>query len=158
MNCTTRLVKHNFYVSRLCLIYCSAAFFAFLGGVSIYAFFRNLDIVLFQFFPKPSFLESLHFPVRADSVLMSFFLYNLPHGLWCLSGLLVIRAVWLTNQKWRAIYCGLFISAISFLEISQLSESLPGTFDVLDLTSYSASAFTESIIYNFFVKRKERKR
>jgi hypothetical protein len=67
---------------------------------------------------------------------------------------LVIRAIWLTNIKWRAIYGGIFIAIISILEISQLSENRYGTFDVLDLASYGIFAFIESITYNKFIKRK----
>jgi len=137
------------------LVYCLAAFMAFLGGVAIYAFFRNIDnIVLFQYFSEPSFLASLRIPLRTDTLWGYLFVFNLPHALWCLSGLLVIRAIWLTNAKWRAIYSGIFIVIISFLEISQLSENRYGTFDILDLASYGVSAFVESITYNKFIRRK----
>jgi len=68
--------------------------------------------------------------------------------LWALSGLLVIRAIWLTNAKWRAIYGGVFIAAASSFEISQMSENIPGTFDVLNIASYGVSAFLESMTYN----------
>jgi len=135
--------------------YCFGAFAAFLGGVAVYAFFRNLDnIVLFRYFPKPSFLPTPHIPLGTDNPWGYVFVFNLPHGLWCLSGLLVIRAIWLTDTKWRAVYGGAFVAAASSIEVSQLSENLPGTFDVLDLASYGIAAFSESIMYNTFVKRR----
>jgi hypothetical protein len=127
----------------------------FLGSIAIYAFFRNIDnLVLFQFFPKPSFPASPRVPLGTNTILGYLFVFNLPHGLWCLSGLSVIRAIWLTNTKWRAIYGGIFLAVISSLEISQLNEKIPGTFDVLDLTFYGVSAFLESIVFNMFIKRR----
>ena len=145
-------------ISRIRLTYVLAAFLAFIYGTTIYAFFRDLNIVLFQFIPKPSFLASLRIPLKTETIWGYLFTFNLPHGLWCLSGLLVIRAIWLTNIKWRAIYGVIFIVAISSLEISQLNEKRFGTFDVLDLVFYGASTLVESVIFNMFVKRKERKR
>jgi len=137
------------------LVYGLVALVAFLGGVAIYVFFRNIDnIVLFQHFTKPSFLASLHIPLRTDTLWGSLFVFNLPHGLWCLSGLLVIRAIWLVNTKWSAMYGGIFIAAASLLEVSQLSENRHGTFDVLDLAAYGVFAFAESMTYNKFIRRK----
>jgi hypothetical protein len=84
---------------------------------------------------------------------MSMFLFNLPDGLWFLSGLLVIRAVWLTNLKWRAIYFGIFIFIALSLEISQLFEGIPGTFDLLDIVFVAFFACVESAIFILFIKR-----
>ena len=137
------------------LAYRLVAIVACFGGVAIYAFFRNIDnIVLFQYFPKPAFLASLGVPLNTGTVWGYLFVFNLPHGLWCLSGLLVIRSIWLTNIKWRAIYAGIFLAVISALEISQLSEIRHGTFDMLDLAAYGVFAFMESITYNKFIRRK----
>ena len=146
---------NGFGYNRLRLSYCFIAVLAFLGGIAIYIFFRDHNVVLFQIFPKPTFLAAIpHIPFNTDTIWGYLFVFNLPHGLWCLSGLLVIRAIWLTNIKWRAIYGGIFILAISSLEISQLSEKMQGTFDVFDLTSYGVFAIVESITYNVFVKRR----
>jgi len=137
------------------LAYCLAAFVAFGGGVAIYALFRNIDdMVMFRYVPRPSFLPTPHTQLCTDTPWGYLFIFNLPHGLWCLSGLLVIRAAWLTNTKWRAVYGGIFVAAASSLELGQLSEHLPGTFDVLDLGSYGIAAFSESIVYNKFTKRR----
>jgi len=153
MKYALRHINHNFSYNRLKLLYCSAALLAFLGGMAIYAFFRNLNIVLFQFFPKPSFLEALHFPVRTDTILMTMFLFNLPDGLWFLSGLLIIRAVWFANTKWRAIYFCLFSLIVLSMEVSQISKGIPGTFDLLDLSFMAFFALAESLIFKLFVKR-----
>jgi hypothetical protein len=146
--------SRNFKYSQLRLTYCFAAFLAFLGGIAIYAFFRNLSIVLFQFVLKPSFLDLLHFPVRTDSLLVSMFLFNLPDGLWFLSGLLLIRAVWLTDLKWRAIYAGLFALLALAMETAQIFDAIPGTFDFLDIAFMAFFALAESIIFNLSMKRR----
>ena len=140
--------------NRLKLSYCFAAFLVFLGGAAIYVFFRNHDVLLFQVFPKPLFLETLRFPVRTNNILMSMFLFNLPDGLWFLSGLLIIRAVWLANHKWRAVYACLFAFIALFMEILQIFENIPGTFDVLDIVFMAFFGFAENVIYNIFAKRR----
>jgi len=142
-------------LKSLKLAYFLGAFTAFLCGVAIYAFFRNIDnMMLFQYFPQPSFLATPHIQIGTDMMLGYLFVFNLLHGLWCLSALLVIRGVWLTNPKWRAIYGSIFIAAASILEIVQVNENIPGTFDMLDLASYGIFAFLESIIYNTFIRRR----
>jgi len=139
---------------RLRLTYCLTAFLVFLGGLAIYVFFRSLNIVLFQIFPKPLFLNMLHFSVRTDPILMSLLVFNLPDGLWFLSGLLVIRAVWLTNPKWRAIYFAIFAFIALSMEISQIFENVPGTFDPLDVLFMGITAFIEGVVYNTFLTRR----
>ena len=140
---------------KIKLNYCFAAITFFICGVLIYALFRNTDnLVIFKIFSKPAFLNSLPISVRTDFVFNYLFVFNLPHGLWCLSGLLVIRAIFLENIKWRTIYCVIFLVIISALEISQISENRNGTFDLLDLASYGFFAFVESMIYNRIINRR----
>jgi len=135
--------------------YFLAALAAFLGGVAIYTFFRNIDnMVLFRHIPQLSFLATPHIQLATDTIWGHLFVFNLLHGLWCLSALLVIRAVWLTDTKWRAIYGGIFIAIASILEIAQLNENIPGTFDRLDLAAYGIAAFLESIMYKTFTHRR----
>jgi glycopeptide antibiotics resistance protein len=40
------------------------------------------------------------------------------------------------------------------IEISQLSERIPGTFDVKDLFFMGMGALAEGLLYKFFVKRR----
>jgi len=137
------------------LDYCFTALSAFIVGVMIYVLFRNTNsIFLFRYFSKPTLLDLLHIPINTNTTWSYLFVFNLPHGLWCLSGLLVIRAIWLNNTKWRAIYAGIFIAIITTLEIGQLIGIRVGTFDILDLTAYGVFAFIESITYNKFIRRR----
>jgi len=141
-------------IRRLKLAYCIAASAAILGGMAIYAFFRNTDNMrLFQYFPKLSFQNSLKISVKPDSIWSNMFIYNLPYGLWCLSGLLFIRAVWLTNTKWRKIYGGIFIAIVMSYVFLKLPGFIPGTFDILDLVFMCLFAFIESIIFIMFIRR-----
>jgi len=140
---------------KIKLVYCLVALVSFLGGIAIYAFFRDVgDMVLFRYMSPPMFLGATQVGLGTDTIWRYLFVFNLPHGLWALSALLVIRAVWLADTKWRAIYGGIFIVAASSIEISQMSENMPGTFDVLDIASYGVSAFLESMTYNKFIKRR----
>jgi len=139
-------------IKRIRILFCLSAFFVFLGGLAIYVFFRNLNIAIFQFIPKPLFLDTLHVSLKTDNILVSMFLYNLPDGLWFLSGILVIRAIWLTNQKWRLIYFCVFSFIALTMEIIQIFKSIPGTFDLLDIAFMAFFAFVESIIFYKFVK------
>jgi len=147
------LVDKNSDVKKLKTVYFIAALVFFLGGIAIYAFFRNLNMVLFRFFPKPLFLDTLFIPLKTDSILMRLFLFNLPDGLWFLSGLLLIRALWLENTGWGNVYRGIFCAAALVIELTQSFENVPGTFDLLDLLFMGIFAFLESIIFNSFVKR-----
>lgn len=136
------------------LVYCLAAFLFFLCGMAIYTFFRDSNFLLFRIFPKPPFLDNLYIPVKTSSVLILFLIYNLPDGLWFLSGLMIIRAVWAGNNKWRIIYSGIFFLMALLLEVFQFSGCIPGTFDIFDIITMILFAFAEGAVCNiFFMKR-----
>ena len=140
-----KYLKIAYYVSSLAV---------FLGGATIYAFYRNINnMTIFHFFPKSSFLTSLYNPIKTESIWLNMFIYNFPYGLWCLSGLLLVRGVWLHNAKWSAIYRGVFIAIVMSYVILKLPGIIPGTFDVLDLVFMGIFAFMESIIFNMFIRR-----
>jgi hypothetical protein len=142
-------------ITRLKLKYFIAAFASLFIGIGIYAFFSNTNnILLFRFFPKLSLLSMLYMPIKKDSIWAYMLLYNLSDGLWCLSALLLIRAIWLANTFWNVIYgCIFFVIAIVF-EIAQLAGIIHGTFDALDLVFMSLFAFMESIIFYLFIRRR----
>jgi hypothetical protein len=77
---------------------------------------------------------------------LSFLAYNLPNGLWLLSGLLFIRAIWWKDGKTGGIYVQVFVTGAVFLELCQLLENIPGTFDLLDLLLPVIIALAESFI------------
>ncbi len=142
-------------IQRLKLTYCIAAFLAFLGGVTIYAFLRDINnIVFFNFFPKPSFLNTLYKPLQADSIWSNMFIYNLPDGLWLLSGLLFLRVLWYEKPKAFLIYRLCFLFIAFFFEISQMFYGIAGTFDILDLLTMGSITLLESVVHKIkFIRR-----
>jgi len=155
INSGSRWAVYKRYMKKIRATYGLLASLFLIMGMCIYLLFRNLsNIVLFDWMAKPSFLVTPLISLNTDTIWGYLFVFNLPHGLWCLSGLLIIRSIWLTSVKWRAAYGGIFLTIISAIEISQLSENRHGTFDMLDLASYGVSAFVESITYNKFTRRR----
>ena len=134
--------------------YFFAAFFTLLFGLIIYAFFRNHDFVIYQFIPKPSYINMFNFTLKTDTLFTSMFLFNLPDGLWFLSGLLMIRAVWLTNPLWHLVYFLIFSIIAVFMETLQIFSFLPGTFDFLDILFMVFFAFFENLFFILLIKRK----
>jgi hypothetical protein len=70
-----------------------------------------------------------------------------------MSGLLLLRGIWLHNIKWRAIYGGIFIAIVMFYVILKLPGIIPGTFDIIDLVIMGFFAFLESMIFKMFIRR-----
>jgi hypothetical protein len=137
------------------LAYRLAAATVLLGGMAIYFFFRDTkNMLLFRYLPNRSFLNGFYFPLKADSIWSEMFLFNLPYGLWCLSGLLFVRAVWLTDTKWGTFYRAIYIAIVMSYVFLKLPGITPGTFDILDLLFMAFFAFMESIFFNVFIRRK----
>jgi hypothetical protein len=122
-------------------------------GLLIYLFFRNLNIVLFTWLPKPPVLDALFIPLK-PSVFSSFLRYHLPDILWFLSGVLFVRFLWFNERKWQRLYIAAFYAIALILEISQVWERVPGTFDPLDLLFMGISAFVEGALYKYFCTRR----
>jgi hypothetical protein len=134
-------------------VYCASSLISLIIGLAIYFFFRNLDIVLFEFLPKPYFLEGFFIPVK-PSVFSSFLLYNLPDALWFFSGILFLRFAWFNKPQWQNIYIACFCGITLILEASQISKNIPGTFDAMDLFFMVMTAFIEGSLYNTFFARR----
>ncbi|MHC6203436.1 hypothetical protein ACYULU_09615 [Breznakiellaceae bacterium SP9] len=140
-------------VTKIKVLYLVLAILAVFCGLCIYALFRNLNILLFNWFPKPAFLDTLYIPVNYRNPFVSFVLFNLPDSLWFLSGLLLIRSVWFSNKKWCSVYLTVFCLMACLFEISQLSKAVPGTFDIIDLSLLIPIAIGENIFYTFIRRR-----
>jgi len=142
-------------IRHLKIAYLIAAFLAFLTGAAIYAFYRNINnMALFDFIPKPKILVSLYNPIKTETIWSNMFIYNLPYGLWCLSGLFFVRSVWLQNEKWRAIYSYIYIAIVMSYVLLKIPRITTGTFDVLDLIFMVTFAFIESLIFKMFINRR----
>jgi len=140
---------------NVCLLYCIAGFTTFFGGFAVYVFFRNHDMILFRFMPKPAFLNTFFIPVKNDSIASSVWLYNLPDGLWLLSGLLFLRAVWHEKPKTFLVYRWCFLCIAFLLEITQLFDGIAGTFDIFDIVTMGSIALLESIVHKVQLRRRQ---
>jgi glycopeptide antibiotics resistance protein len=112
-------------------------------------------MVLFEWLPKPGFLETFFIPIK-PSVFSSVLLYNVPDTLWFLSGIFFLRCIWFYEKKWQNIYLACFYVIALVFEISQLSKNVPGTFDILDLFFMGVTALIEGLLYKIFIGRRLR--
>jgi len=108
-----------------------ALFPLFIGGL-IYVCFRSENILFFSWLRHINFNYSFFRQINLnDTAISSYIVYNLPHGLWVLSGLLLLRVA--TENKILVFYSIVFIVISIGLELGQLVGMRPGTFDQLDL-------------------------
>jgi hypothetical protein len=148
-------IRNNIVVGikKIKAIYIGMSFLVFFSGIVLYGILRDTNMVLYSFLPKPAFLNTIFVSVNADNILLSIVRFNLPDGLWYLTGLFIIRSIWLPNIKWMTIYFIIFSLFAFVLEASQYFNAIPGTFDVIDLFCCGVMAFVESLIYHFLVER-----
>jgi hypothetical protein len=128
-----------------------AAIVSLLIGVLIYYAFRNLDIQFFRWLNIH--INNVPSPVNQTSVL-PFLLYNLPDGLWLLSGILFIRTLWTGNPAASGIYIFVFCFLAILIEGFQYFNLVPGTFDPIDITTMVFVAFVEGMFYRCFIQRR----
>jgi hypothetical protein len=130
------------------------AFTALIGGLLLYALFRNSDVLAYKILGKPIFLNGLYRTVPQKNYFYDFVVYSLPDGLWLLSGVLFIRCLWLEDTMTSSIYIFVICLCALVLEMCQMFHLFPGTFDILDLCAMALAVFGESVFYtNIFVRR-----
>jgi hypothetical protein len=141
-------------MERIKLFYGLLSLLMLLAGITIYLFLRDVNnIVLFAWIPKPELLKTVLVPLQ-PSVLADFLKYHLPDMLWFVSAILFLRFIWFYNIKVQTAYIVCFYGISLVLEVSQLSEKVPGTFDLLDLFFMGIGAFVEGLIYTLFIQRR----
>jgi len=125
-----------------------------LTGMVIYLLFRDVNnMILFTWIPKPQFLKTVLVPLQ-PSVFTNILRYQLPDMLWFVSAILFFRFIWFDNFRVQKIYITSFYVFGIVFETSQLSDKVPGTFDLLDLLFFGIGAFIEGLLYNIFAKRR----
>jgi len=134
-------------------VYFSLFVLTLTAGFLMYYFFRNGNILIykwFDFLPK----RNAAIPFSHSSLLTDFFRYNLPDGLWFLSGLLFLRALWHEQPKTFLLYKLCFVFIAFVLEISQVFDGIAGTFDIFDLLTMGSIALLESVAHKVqFLRR-----
>jgi len=124
-----------------------------LSGIAIYLLFRDVyNMILFSWIPKPQFLKTVLVSLQ-PSIFADIVRYHLPDMLWFVSAILFIRFLWFYKTREQTIYLLCFYGIALVLEISQLSEKVPGTFDWLDLLFFGIGAFVEGLLYKYFIRR-----
>jgi glycopeptide antibiotics resistance protein len=121
-------------------------------GIGIYLFFRQLNMLIFEWISKPALLEMFYMHLH-PSVFTSIFLYNIPDMLWFLSGVFLLRFMWFHDKAWQKIYIRSFYGIVLVFETMQLLKNIPGTFDILDLLFMSIGALTEGLLYRILIER-----
>jgi len=129
-----------------------ASLVSLVTGMGIYLFFRNTNMLLFKWLPKLQIFKDVYIPVK-QSVYTSIFKYNLSDTLWFLSGIFFLRFIWFFKFKEQNLYLLCFYLMGFIFEISQLSDSIPGTFDFLDLLFLGITALIEGLLYKIFIQR-----
>jgi hypothetical protein len=139
------MTKRGIRISLLAL-----AALTLLGGLALYFFFRDKNLLVFQWLGTPTFVREQPLHDVAGQWLSTVLVYNIPDGLWLLSGVLFIRALWFTDRRMSNGYTLVFCALGFALELLQLHPRVTGTFDVGDVLCMAIAAGGERVAFNFF--------
>jgi hypothetical protein len=127
---------------------------AILAGGFIYIVFRSEHLMMFSWFEKLGLSSTVEYLRNAygEQSIYAWVKYNLPAALWLFSYLFIMDAIWY-NHSDKTLYW-LFLSIVPILgfgsEILQYFSLIPGTFDILDLISYTFAVILFFIINKLF--------
>jgi len=138
---------------NLRLVYGISSLAALSIGFLCYYFFRDSNLIFYNMFNINITHNNLYVP---GNFLSYFLKYNLCDGLWLFSGILLLRFIWFGNPGIGNYYIIIFICAALLLELLQIMEYVPGTFDILDMLTMAIFALLERCIY-FYTKRRSLK-
>lgn len=125
-----------------------AALLLITGGV-IYVLFRSSGLILFDWIDSLGLSHQVQRIRDASTNLTpgSFIRYSLPDGLWLISYLLIINAVFGHNDRW--LWLGFTLLLPTFAICHEVLQGLGicrGTFDTLDLLCYSVPLAIDLVI------------
>ena len=128
----------------------------FLIGGFIYIAFRTTSLLMFKWFDILG-LSNAIYTIRAGvsdcKIASSWILYSLPDGLWTLSYIIVMAALW-DFDLCKHYLIVFFIPILAIVsEVFQAFGLVHGTFDLVDLITY-ITATVLGIIYCSFIKNK----
>lgn len=134
------MLKHNELIGNMDrhIKICFSFILIIIGGV-IYLLYRDKSLVMFSWFEHIG-LNRIIDSIRSKSIGAEpcyWIKYNLPAGLWLLSYMLIIDAVWQDCEgKSRKFYIYVLPILALWSELMQSYGLCSGTFDVLDVVSY----------------------
>lgn len=128
----------------------------FLIGGFIYIAFRTTSLLMFKWFDILGLSDAIY-TIRAGvsdyKIASSWVLYSLPDGLWTMSYVIVMAALW-DFDYCRHYLIVLFIPFLAIAsEILQVFGLVHGTFDWVDLITYITATIL-GIIYCSFIKNR----
>lgn len=128
-----------------------------LGGAT-YLLFRPTSLLLFSWLEKINMLDYIDTARgNINFSLPEWVIYSLPDGLWLLSYMLVIGAIWDFDLKHSAPAL-FFLPALALIsELLQLPGIVPGTFDPGDILAYLLG-ITLAMVYIIKNNRYEKNR
>lgn len=116
----------------------TAAFLIFVVGGCIYIAFRSTTLRMFGWFDDLG-LHDFILGVRSSSSsihMPEIIRFCIPDGLWTMSYILFMDAIWSPDVKRQLIFCCIIPLIGSLSEILQYFGVVKGTFDVVDLSCY----------------------
>jgi hypothetical protein len=151
------IMKIGYRVLNIKRNYLFLSLLSIITGILIYFLFRNTtNFLFFKWFDTLQINNAMAFqPNETQWPFLSFLAYNIPDVLWFLSGLFFIRFLWVSDGKWCKRYAVSFCILALMLELAQLSENIPGTFDVVDFALLLVAAIFEGKLYTRLFIHKE---
>jgi hypothetical protein len=135
-------------------VYFALSTISLVCGAAIYPLFRGPDLLIWIVIPKPDFWDMCRIPLSEKGRLLSVLTGSGPDFLWLLSGIFILRGLWLHDLKTQVIYIIVFYCIAAGYNAGQYFGVIPGTFDFIDLLTMSGVALIEGIIFNVFIKRR----
>lgn len=119
-------------------------FLPIISGGFIYIIFRTEKLIMFRWFEFLNLSDGIYFIKKLKNIYSfpSWFIYNLPDGLWIFSYTSISLEIWkhsITKQNIFWIFSIPFIAVLS--EILQFFIIIPGTFDFIDILFYLSGIF-----------------
>ena len=135
-------------MNRIKANYLKASIISLFIGFCIYFLFRNK--VNLYFFIKLNFkyINNVYLKLN-PSILSNILIYNIPDMLWFISGILFVRYIWFGKNNEQKVYIFIFCGLAFFIEISQLKDNIPGTFDPLDLIFMGSGEILENVLNRY---------
>jgi len=132
-------------------VYGISSLLALSAGFLCYYFFRDSNLIFYNIFDINITHNNLYL---SNNVFSNFLKYNLCDGLWIVSGILLLRFIWFDNDHIGNNYITVFICVALLLELLQIRESFPGTFDIWDIFTMVTFALLERCTYFYTTRRR----
>ena len=129
--CISQLYRKVFLVTMALALF-------FFGGY-IYIVFRPMSLYMFSWFHSINAMDAIEMirfnpSFKTDS---NFIIYSLPNGLWTVSYILIMDAIWAPSIKMQIFFSSIIPIVGLSSELLQSVGVLKGTFDTKDLICYT---------------------